>query len=618
MIKDFINIAKAGDPVYISTVYDAFNSLEDNEKQVVYCQLTLLENDEKRLFIISLPLTDGCTDEEINFVKSYLWAEIYNILSCLGGKNMHIYVNESDKLLRKIVAELNNVFCIDSERSQRIGYGRAVNVIDRMREALCPGEPGFRFIINDIFEMPELSSEKKEQKNNMSIFTKATSKLEGKIICGMDIGGTDIKTVLIKDGRINCYKEYDWFPATFKVSRQLIDPICLIVRLLRAKVSLEMAEDNSSEMKLILMDNIHRALDKDKSTVYMLDVINKTENFLNGKLAEIDAIGLCFPDVVVRDKIVGGEVYKTRGIRDNPNIDYEKDFKQLTNLNDRLKELLQKDGAVKIINDGPMAAFTAAVESAAAGNSIADGIFAHTLGTELGTGWVDENGEIPDIPLEVYNCIIDLGSFGEKQYQSDDLRSVKNFNTGLSGTLQKYCSQSGVFRLAMKYLPGQRPSLFQELIDKKFVTIKEIDGQLGYYVLMEPNDMRKPFLEHMMALPKREQDEVCDRIWREIGEFIAVTWLETEKILKPMIKTRILFGRLVKDKRCVELIKEGAKKIKKDIQLLVADSEMANTFLMRQLEKKSAVYCCSICPSGWCSLLCKYLIVLIMAIRVKL
>jgi hypothetical protein len=37
-------------------------------------------------------------------------------------------------------------------------------------------------------------------------------------------------------------------------------------------------------------------------------------------------------------------------------------------------------------------------------------VFAHTLGTELGTGWIDETGAIPQIPLEVYNCVIDLGN----------------------------------------------------------------------------------------------------------------------------------------------------------------------------------------------------------------
>jgi hypothetical protein len=150
-----------------------------------------------------------------------------------------------------------------------------------------------------------------------------------------------------------------------------------------------------------------------------------------------DGIGLCFPDVVVKNKIVGGEVYKTRGIRKNPAIDYESDFAELTDLDLRLKAWVRPGGRVRIINDGPMASFTAAVEIAASpeADEVANGVFAHTLGTELGTGWVTETGAIPDIPLEVYNFIVDLGSWPERSYEPDDLRSVNNFNTGLPGTL---------------------------------------------------------------------------------------------------------------------------------------------------------------------------------------
>jgi hypothetical protein len=233
-----------------------------------------------------------------------------------------------------------------------------------------------------------------------------------------------------------------------------------------------------------------------------------------------------------------------------------------------------------------MASFTAAVEIAALGDLdlVQDGVFAHTLGTELGTGWVEGNGKIPDIPLEVYNFIIDLGSFVEKTYNSDDVRSTNNFNTELAGTLQKYCSQSGVFRLAMKYYPEKRPDLYQELFDLGFVVEKEIDGVKGYYVPTEPKDMRKSFLEHMMALAENEKDEVNDKIWREIGEYLAITFIETEKILKPNVKSRYLFGRLVKRRRCFELMREGARSIVKDIELEVADAEMANTPLMKQLE----------------------------------
>src|SRR5208282_4241506 len=146
---------------------------------------------------------------------------------------------------------------------------------------------------------------------------------------------------------------------------------------------------------------------------------------------------------------------------------------------------------------------------------VAGGVFAHTLGTELGTGWVTETGAIPDIPLEVYNFIIDLGCWPERAFEPDDLRSVNNFNTGLSGTLQKYCSQSGVFRLALKYFPTERPDLFRELQDKGFIVEREVGTSTGWYVPTEPVDRRKAFLEHMMQLPDREKDETNRKIWRE-------------------------------------------------------------------------------------------------------
>lgn len=585
MVKEFLKSAKAGNPVYISMVNETFNNLKASEKQTMYCLLTLLENENKKLFEISLPLFENLSTEEIDFVKSYVWAEIYNILSSLGGKVMNIYIDQHNKHLTTLANELNEVFCISSERSQRKGYGRSVNVIDRMLGTLCPGEPGFKFIVNNLSEIPQAAFNENIPPQASEIFTKVTENLKDKIICGIDVGGTDIKIVLVNDGKIACYKEYDWFPASFTRSNQLVEPICLMVRLMRAKISLDKLEDASLE-KASLVSEIDEALDKKASNGFMIKAAEKAEEYLAGRYSEINSIGICFPDVVVKNKIVGGEVYKTRGIRNNPEIDYEDDFLKLTNLNDELHKLIDKNGSVNIINDGPMASFTAAVELAASGSpqTVEKGVFAHTLGTELGTGWVNGDGFIPDIPLEVYNFIIDLGSFVEKQFPTDDLRSINNFNTGLPGTLQKYCSQSGVFRLALKYFPKQRPDLFNELIEKGFVVTREVDGNTGYYVPTEPIDQRKPFLEHMMALPERENDETNALIWRDIGEFLAVTWLETEKILSPGIASRVLFGRLVKNRRCFELILEGARAIKPDIELDIADAGMANTTLMKQLE----------------------------------
>ncbi|MEI8199664.1 MAG: hypothetical protein WCG21_06360 [Eubacteriales bacterium] len=586
MVKEFLVKARSGQPVYISTVNEAFDNLKDTEMQVVQIVVTTMDSSSsKKLFILKLPILESLDREALDFVKSYIWAEIYNILSSLGGKSVTVYADSACTVLMHIAAELNEVFCIGLRRADRRGYGRAINVIDRMHSTLFPGEPDFCFIVKDVKELAVIENTKDQPEQHPEIFAEVTRNLETKIICGIDVGGTDIKIVLVRNGMIACCKEYDWFPAGFTESSQLVDPICLIIRLIRAKISLDSGTDSTNESNR-LNAKIQKALDKTASDDLIKETVSEAEVFLNGRFVEIDSIGLCFPDVVVKDKIVGGEVYKTRGIRDNPGIDYEKDFLKLTNLDARLHELIKKDGRVNIANDGPMAAFTAAVELYAScePDKVNKGVFAHTLGTELGTGWVDGSGRIPDIPLEVYNFIIDLGSFVEKEYQPDDLRSINNFNTGLSGTLQKYCSQSGVFRLAMKYFPDARPDLYRELFEKGFVVEKEVNGITGLFVPTEPVDMRKPFLEHMMSLPDREKDAVNSRIWQDIGTFLAITWIETNKILNPCTDVRVLFGRLVKNKTCFELIREGARFLKDDIILDVADAGMANTRLMQQLE----------------------------------
>lgn len=584
MFNKFLTAAKMGEPVYISTVYDSLQQLEATKRNDLHLVLTLLENNEQRLFKLALPKLEDLDEESLNFTKSYLWAEIYNILSSLGGTNITAYIDLDNQRLKAIVEELNTVFDVSKRRDERRGYGRCINVIDRMLDTLAPNTPSFSFCLEDIDLLPSPMGVQAPQPKDARLFQEVTQHLENKIICGIDVGGTDIKVVAVKNGEIDCYKEYDWFPAKFTQSHQLIDPILMIVRLIRLKLSLDTV--HICDEKHLLKEHVEKALKRDATDAFILDTIERIDAFLDHIHIDIDAIGLCFPDVVVKNKVVGGEVYKTRGIRNNPDIEYEYDFKRLTDLNDRLKDQISKEGTVELCNDGPMASFTAAVELAALGNldTVKEGVFAHTLGTELGTGWVEGDGNIPDIPLEVYNYIIDLGSYDEKGYPSDDLRSINNFNTDLPGTLQKYCSQSGVFRLAMKYFPKERPDLYQELFDLGYVKVVTVDGTAQLIVPTEPVDMRKAFLEHMMALPEREKDDVNNRIWTEIGEFLAVTCMETDKILAPAATTRYLFGRLVKRPRCFELMVEGAKSILPDIKLEVADSSMAVTPLMKKLE----------------------------------
>lgn len=588
MTEGFIKQAKEGKPVYITDVRKAYDNLQ--QKQKLSCVLNML-GEKQRLFEINMPSLDGLDKEGKDFVKSYAWAEIYNVLTSLGGKSMTVYVDRANNSLLKFAEGLNDVFDIDKSRADRKGYGRVINVIDRMLGAIYPQQAGkkqvkFRFTVKDKSEMPTLPAKSGDSSGDTGIFKKVAETLAGKVICGMDIGGTDIKVAMAVDGRLCCLKEYDWSPQGFALARQLIDPICILVRLARAKISLDADKSLSADVKAELGKQLEKAMHKEAACDFMEEVTDKVENALKGKIVEIDTIGLCFPDVVVKNKVVGGESPKTKGMRENPNIDYEEEFAKITNLDEQLLKLCKKGGVVRNTNDGPMAAFTAAVEMSASGSAeqVKDGIFAHTLGTDLGSGWVDEAGLIPDMPLECYNIIIDLGSFPEKKYTSSDARSLNNTNTALAGTLQRYTNQTGVFRLAIKSFPEKRPDLYKELFDKGFLAEKEMDGRKMLVVPTEPKDMRKGFLEHMMSLPEREKDELTSEIFRQIGVFLAVTWSETQRILQPKAKSRILFGRVVKNSYCFKLMQAGAKSRQSDLQLDVADAGMANTELMKQLE----------------------------------
>ena len=356
---------------------------------------------------------------------------------------------------------------------------------------------------------------------------------------------------------------------------QVIEPILLMARVVRAAMSLPNTPQAAALKEQMLKKGV--------SNEAMQSAVD-TCHTIYGEAPLLDGIGVCFPDVVIDDQIVGGETYKTRGIR-NASADYETEFRKLSSLQTLLLAQCKPHGKVHLSNDGSLAAYTAAVEMAhaAEAQSVASGVFAHTLGTELGTGWIDETGEIPQIPLEVYNCIIDLGNHPARAYHELDVRSVNNFNTGLSGTLQKYCSQSGAYRLALRVFETKAPARYAELFDKGF--LEQTNG--GVFVRQKPDDMRKPLLEHLMRLAS-EGDAAAEEIFREIGEYLAVTYEESEWMLAPKSRERILFGRFVKHKRCFDLMQQGANAYC-PVRFVAGDGTLAFTPVMLEL-KNDPVY----------------------------
>ena len=560
ILQEFLEKAARGENVYISDVRRAFSEAECS----ILCDLTLPVGGQKR-WEIRLPSATEHAERE--FVSEYFYATLYNILSTFGGSRMTLCLHPGDTLSKEICETLDDVFQVDIPKNKRRGYGKCLNVTDRINAAM--GMNPFSFVITEE-PLPELPAEAEQHSNAVLACRSAVEKANAACVCGIDIGGTDIKVVGILGGKIVAVKEYDWFPAEMTRMEHLIEPILLMAEVVRAAISLPDTPEAA--------DLREQMLAKGVSDEAMQSAV-ETCRSLYGEAPLLDGIGVCFPDVVIDDQIVGGETYKTRGIR-NASADYDAEFGKLAQLKTLLLKQCKPHGKVHLSNDGSLAAYTAAVEMAhsAEADSVQYGVFAHTLGTELGTGWIDETGEIPQIPLEVYNCIIDLGNHPARRYHELDARSVNNFNTGLSGTLQKYCSQSGAYRLALRIFEEKSPARYAELFEKGFLEHK--DGSV--LVRQTPSDMRKPLLKHLMRLAS-EGDTAAEKIFREIGEFLAVTFEETEWMLAPRSRARILFGRFVKHKRCFELMQQGAN-TRNDVHFVAGDGTLAFTPVMLELK----------------------------------
>lgn len=587
MINDLITAANQGKPVYLTDVRREFERATD--PWTITCDLTLPDGKRTKRFAVTLPPLEKCDPEEVELARRFALAEIYNHLTALGGTRLVCYLDGSKGGLAEMTNSIVDALQISTPSARREKHGRVINVLDRMITALHADETGpdkherFTIEVRVDGEVPGAPAPVEFRESKSSTFVEVTRGLADRVICGLDIGGTDIKAVLALRGSLNSLVEYDWNPATYANVEQVIDPIVAVARAMQARASVELASGIDESTRIRLIAELAAATDQPDSCELMNRVVGEVESVLGRETIRFDAIGLCFPDVVVRNRIVGGEVPKTRAMRSNPERDFDTQFRKLTELDSRLEQLCRQPGTVMNTNDGPMASFTAAVELAASedAESVENGIFAHSLGTDLGTGLVLADGSIPEIPLEVYNLIVDLGSNDARTFPAADLRSLANTNTGIQGTLQKITSQAGAFRLADKILGSERPRVLDEIEELGFVRARENEPGTERFVPESPKDQRKPYLAYLMDLADRE--EAVAVVFRFIGDAMAVVWRETEHILNTGLKDRYLFGRLVKVARCFELMQEGASRREPALRLVAADSEIAYTPLMAEL-----------------------------------
>lgn len=558
MLDEFIKLSQRGDALWISDVRKAFAAEPDAYRAVI--RLECLDG-TLRDYSCPLPRWENAAGRD--FLAEYLTARIFNILSCFSGRALHVYLDLSAEEPRRLAEDCLAAFTATP------GLKKVLNIARRLCGSM--GLPPFGMDvrgINDYSPAPPHEAPASGVLLNERLLAAIAAGGRG-AYCGMDVGGTDIKLAAALDGRLLAVKEYDWNPAASPTADGITKPMRMLARLMRACIIADSLPEAHGAQAVLAA-----ALRKDADDEDIRAAISACEAAA-AELPLFDGLGLSFPDIVIGSRILGGETPKTKAMRENPDIDYETEFAKLSHVSEALAALCRPGVHVRIINDGPMAAFSAAAELAADGAELAaDGVVAYALGTDLGSGWIDARGDIPEIPLELYDLLLDLGSAPWKRVPPEDIRSVRNENSGLPG-VRRYLGQAATYRLAQEL----QPSLLDGLTE-------ETDGIIR--IKTAPQDMRKPALELLMTAAA-DGNEAAQEIFRRIGANLAALTEEMEYLLSTGTDSRYIFGRFAKIPGCFALIREGFGSVLPGMKLIAADDGLARSGLMRQLARLEGV-----------------------------
>ena len=291
MLRDYLEAAKRGEPVWLGDLRRSFQALPENRRMLL--RLIGLDglSHEWELYV-----PEWHNEEEVAFVKEYLAACVFNLLSSFSGRELCFVYEESEEDIAAMIGEVEGLFQLDA--AQRSGYGKVISISDRLCRAK-DAEP-FHFSTASFPQNRLPAAEEKECNNDLGDRLRTlTDAAKDKFCCGIDVGGTDIKAAVSLNGRLLFTREYDWNPASYKTAEEIIQPILLLARLLRLgsccspeELPPRNADLSQIEQAVLTGEALHR-----------------------DSLRAFDSIGLSFPDVVIQDRILGGETPKTQGLR---------------------------------------------------------------------------------------------------------------------------------------------------------------------------------------------------------------------------------------------------------------------------------------------------------------
>jgi hypothetical protein len=129
-IDPFLKKAEADEPVYITDVRETF----DREGSKAFHVHAHLYEGETAVFALGLPQWEN--DKQREFVAEYVRAFFYNLLSTLGALRIEIYLDRSDEALTALAEGLSDDFQVSWAKTERTGYGKCLNVNERIIRAL--------------------------------------------------------------------------------------------------------------------------------------------------------------------------------------------------------------------------------------------------------------------------------------------------------------------------------------------------------------------------------------------------------------------------------------------------------------------------------------------------
>ncbi|MDR2019317.1 MAG: hypothetical protein LBQ14_00960 [Treponema sp.] len=575
-------------PLYLTELQERIAALPEAEKQEIKILLIMNKRGQYRRLRFAFPRGSQLREYSV-LLKRYLLAMINNMVVSFGGASLEMYFDTSSEDLVRMMQDAAAEFDLDREDNYRTGYGVYVNYINRMNTFLDIGK--FRICFRDAGSWREPDPglefrvcEARSEKRALELLRRAASEMEGKRFCSLDVGGNSIKGAVVSGGDIRVTKEYQWYPAGLKTAEEMNSPQLLMLRFLSSyTAAAESGMDLSSGIIL-------EALNRNASYHAVLAATEYLEEMGVSPYKRFDAIVIGFPDIVVNNKIAGGESFKHRGMKMNAAAEYEREFFKTSEL-DNMARVYAKEGApVIVLNDTNTASYLISVEQSSLEETILDenGMFINTIGTEMGTGLISRGGTIHYIPLECYQHVIDLGNTDYEQYQLNDVRSTRNMNTGIPGTVQKNVTQMGLFRMAVSAFEENDKKMLDLLLEQKLIS-RNRDRDL-IEIVTEPIDTRDKLTRLLTDKMLAEKNPVMEEIIRAMGKGMGIL-IDQDRLIFPEVKPqRLVSGGIMASDLVFHLFRDALRKHNPGYDVIRLDEQTVHSPLLKKIKPEQRTF----------------------------